>query len=1167
MADADDEGQTGEERGLRSLPVSNAQAWSTDPARDSLVRPPGSEPFEFRGPLLDEEGPEAADAPRRTHGADGEVSSGTVSPRDEHVFSDGSHTSVQSSSSSSSGASSSTGTRNTSSSSDEITLRTVLGHIRQRRNPGNADTPLPDAGGDETERNTGNSPQNPTGAQNSEPRTSPYPREALWSLCGKPPDTTGKPNTNIKAFEKYLTERKEHMDELLEDIGKNSILERLIDQNQPEKLKKLLETCEPLDANTADDNDGETPLHRAVQKNRPECACVLVECRMSRLAKNRGIRTDQTSAGGDAPRAYIKDVKPKEDQILFYLPMEIVEAYQELETAPYREKLRVQNEDGVNRKPQLIDKMKVIRGWMSRVEDLMANPPAPKQPLHRRIWPTAQKNPDDPLDNKYSYVLESCRNMLVRLCYLCFNKGSRTILQHALLTGLHKDNVKTLAEIVGRCPHPHRQRPQCELKWLDDGMGLPSSTYEQARVGQRSWIERCILLTVMVRMAVFNEHRHLHYIASGAKDLKTEQCKKCLKTWQELYEKFKERDAKENTRTALKAAQSHGDGSRLAFYLLLCQSQHQSKDSGTTLNWEECGITDLTWKKIEDLCEENEFPRSTMDVLQRNVNNVDNVDLSKNRELTMVPGVVFRVHNLTYLDLSDTRVTHANLQASAKIFNQPHLMFLHLSGLLLTKLPEDLVITKSLKDLALSRNKLTRLPAAIYSSHICKLDLSDNHFVKLDDNIGDMKYLVKLDLSSNRYLKSLPPSLGYCSVEILLEGTRIQTRNARPGNEWENAGKDSIEYYEVKQRHGVGKVLLVYTSLEEADADAVEFVKEKLEARARELDSDCPMAVLNGGTPETLLHTSRLLCDKYTKFVIVYDEERDLKEAEKVVKASSQANEPLLVCRVQVGDLEADKQHEDDLVLKKSSEGPGLHDGSTYTFEDLTHKVFPKPIDKGNSSNSHVHSMRVPKLFCIIHKWLVPTTEDRRPMFLPEDDFKQKLNDLEEAELKRNNLELKPTVKPEQYYRNLYDFLLACGAAVRLPDMSDTEPVVICTNLNGLSEILAYASHPHQSHDVQANREESDRAYLERFIGTDQDNESIEQSPILFSILQSLDLAYLLPNGSQYVPLWAKRQNDDDSLALLRKGDTLFHREYSVGQQQPQQHQQPQPEQQQQPQQ
>lgn len=95
------------------------------------------------------------------------------------------------------------------------------------------------------------------------------------------------------------------------------------------------------------------------------------------------------------------------------------------------------------------------------------------------------------------------------------------------------------------------------------------------------------------------------------------------------------------------------------------------------------------------------------------------------------------------------------------------------NNLSLKYLPEDLGDLKSLEELNLSSNRISKLPKSIGQlSNLKSLDLSGNRIVRLPENMGNLSQLNYLNLSHNQ-LVALPESL----AEIRQLQSIILTRN------------------------------------------------------------------------------------------------------------------------------------------------------------------------------------------------------------------------------------------------------------------------------------------------------------------------------------------------------------------------------------------------------
>ena len=149
--------------------------------------------------------------------------------------------------------------------------------------------------------------------------------------------------------------------------------------------------------------------------------------------------------------------------------------------------------------------------------------------------------------------------------------------------------------------------------------------------------------------------------------------------------------------------------------------------------------------------------------------------LSDNRDVHLVPSVIFSLNKILVLDLSQCRLTNFN----PAVFGLPRLHTLkltncHLTSACLAKQGSQLVVTPTLTTLELGSNELDDLPAGFKASRVVKLNLSKNKFTKVPDCVSMIMTLRHLYLNDNTDLKCLPPEL--CQLKEL---RTLGLRNAK----------------------------------------------------------------------------------------------------------------------------------------------------------------------------------------------------------------------------------------------------------------------------------------------------------------------------------------------------------------------------------------------------
>uniref|UniRef100_A0AAR2JDA8 PDZ domain-containing protein n=1 Tax=Pygocentrus nattereri TaxID=42514 RepID=A0AAR2JDA8_PYGNA len=127
------------------------------------------------------------------------------------------------------------------------------------------------------------------------------------------------------------------------------------------------------------------------------------------------------------------------------------------------------------------------------------------------------------------------------------------------------------------------------------------------------------------------------------------------------------------------------------------------------------------------------FGRSDPEVLEQ-LTGIKELWMDGNK-LTVLPGMIGTLKQLTYLDVSKNNVELVDDQISG---------------------------CENLQDLLLSNNALTQLPSSIGSlKKLTALKVDENQLVCLPDSIGGLTALDELDCSFNE-IESLPPAVGQC---------------------------------------------------------------------------------------------------------------------------------------------------------------------------------------------------------------------------------------------------------------------------------------------------------------------------------------------------------------------------------------------------------------------
>ena len=154
------------------------------------------------------------------------------------------------------------------------------------------------------------------------------------------------------------------------------------------------------------------------------------------------------------------------------------------------------------------------------------------------------------------------------------------------------------------------------------------------------------------------------------------------------------------------------------------------------------------------------------------LNNIQIVS-EKEDELTNPPEYILKLSDSTSLDLSNGKLTNANL--SRYIRRLSHITNLNLRNNQLTELPESITKLSNLTQLNLSGNQLSELPESITKlSNLTRLDLSNNQLSEIPKYIAKLSNLTELELSGNQ-LSELPEFITNLSklTELYLNGNKL----------------------------------------------------------------------------------------------------------------------------------------------------------------------------------------------------------------------------------------------------------------------------------------------------------------------------------------------------------------------------------------------------------
>lgn len=134
--------------------------------------------------------------------------------------------------------------------------------------------------------------------------------------------------------------------------------------------------------------------------------------------------------------------------------------------------------------------------------------------------------------------------------------------------------------------------------------------------------------------------------------------------------------------------------------------------------------------------------------------------------------------------LTELRINSINLKRiDGRIFKLSKLTILDLSGNNISQVPESISSLVLLKELNLSKNKLTGLQPTFFTSvahSLCLLDLSYNQLEMIPYSLQNFKFMVTLNLASNK-LKRLPVTLDKLKYLKKLDLAGNQQLNVLPG--------------------------------------------------------------------------------------------------------------------------------------------------------------------------------------------------------------------------------------------------------------------------------------------------------------------------------------------------------------------------------------------------
>ena len=700
-----------------------------------------------------------------------------------------------------------------------------------------------------------------------------------------------------------------------------------------------------------------------------------------------------------------------------------------------------------------------------------------------------------------SSILKMCRGLLLKLCRLCFDKDLRWLLEKTLAAGLGQENFKTLREEVAKCNHRgHHPVPQVPLDagGSDDRWPVLHSL---KGLGRKPWIEQCILLTILAETALYGGPENLKYILrsdatlTGA-DSSQRMCNRCLQEWQVLARTYSA-DLPHNVSVVLEMVLEKKIQTSSA--ILLCFCVQTANDSTRSLDWSKLKITEETLREAINVNTQDDQMMRHVDWIR---SNVDEIDLSKN-SLTIVPSVIYDFRSLISLDLSDNNLEQLSTSQGQDIFRIPHLIVLNLTSCKLSSLPCNKEVTNTLQELILKDNKLKALPSTIWSSYICHLDLSKNQFEEIPEDIGKMQHLVKLLLTDNKSLKKIPQSVFLLELALDLDDTEMwaYTGNRFQWIEWHRSQEMASTGYK-RADAPVGAIVVIAQDVEDQQRMEKAIVEESYRQKLG------PVVVLKESLVEHILRKGALLCGKHNKHVIVRADDDDGRDFEKAARAAIDANER-------------------NYQLPRYAETP------------KTPNIIPVVLTSGASMDKWWHDCakrivsaprpslpEVPHIFKNVCKMLISLSRDERgsplPLFVAEEMFRGFLMEPDRPFYRD------PTVKNEEYYDQLFDYLHKNSVAIRLRGVSDLYPCVVCTNLRHLCNVLNDLSLSSRNAMVPADSAgDADSGGDVRFHCMITElrkrahaaDSMVDPCPILLALMDKLCLGFVLPNQYLLLPL------------------------------------------------
>jgi Leucine-rich repeat (LRR) protein len=142
--------------------------------------------------------------------------------------------------------------------------------------------------------------------------------------------------------------------------------------------------------------------------------------------------------------------------------------------------------------------------------------------------------------------------------------------------------------------------------------------------------------------------------------------------------------------------------------------------------------------------------------------NLQRLGLASNKlNGTIELGSVWRLRNLTFLDLNNNMISLIEKEGDRILSQSLKIQYLYLASCSLTKFPASLKYLDTIQGLDLSNSQIEgAIPSWVWEKRLSTLNLSHNMFTTLEKSPnGHMTYLYSLDLSFNRLQGTIPMPL------------------------------------------------------------------------------------------------------------------------------------------------------------------------------------------------------------------------------------------------------------------------------------------------------------------------------------------------------------------------------------------------------------------------